>query len=88
MAPTLRSATTLKALRSAIFDADGKDVRNATPGVDWSILKDKKEQIKEEVREEIQEAFDKFYERITGEKSQRYGTVRGQQTFCDLNHKI
>lgn len=68
MDPSLRNTSTLRAMRAALFNADGEDVRLITPCVDWGILRSKKEEIKKDLRGTLQETFDKILERITGEK--------------------
>ena len=65
---SLRSTSTLREMRAALFNADGEDVRLNTPCVDWGILRSKKEEIKNDVRKALQETFDRLLERITGEK--------------------
>lgn len=69
MAPELRDfAFDRRKCRKAAFDSEGRDVRLMTFGLDWQLIRGKKEEILEEYTGRIQEIFDDIYERVTGGK--------------------
>ena len=68
MDPSLRNTSTLREMHTALFNADGEDVRLNTPCVDWAILRSKKKRSRMMSEGALRETFNRLLERVTAEK--------------------
>lgn len=75
------------ASRKVFYNSNGEDLRLKEPGFNWSYVPDKRHQLLDDCKQQLTSMFDQFYEKITGQKSNRYTKIMSASNiFEDTIH--
>lgn len=58
--------------KKVFVDSDGKDLRIKNPGFNWLHVRDKRREVFQNASQQLTTMFEKYYEKITGQKSDRW----------------